>query len=461
VDTGRLLATLETYEAEGQLSDAEEIAAAIGRLSRSAKPAERQLGDRLAWHYRGTNLRLAVSEELLNRFLPPPAEPTVQPVNDTILGVPVSGQSVTRNELRARLLQSHGDVARVQLEALGVVESDTWARSGPVTTSSHTDGQYLVSKLVDLRPDGFRAHPAQVEMVNADSQLQGLQSDLDGLPLVGALVRGMASQRYQSTEPARREEVERKMAWRVERQFERQAKPLLAQLDRNFAQRVLVPLGRLELDPEAVIERPSDGRLNARIRLAGEHQLSGHTPRPRALAGGLASLQVHESLLNNVLEQLRLDGRTMTAKDLVDHLNTAFNVSIKCDAEKADRVSFTFTDRNALRVRLADDQMLLIVSLASLEAGDRLWTNFQILVPYAIQPLGATVRVKQIEEPSLIGRLSNRSQIIIQGILTNFFDTDANYDLLASVFNVPRFDDAHVAQVVIQDGWLGLSLLRK
>ena len=65
--------------------------------------------------------------------------------------------------------------------------------------------------------------------------------------------------------------------------------------------------------------------------------------------GGLASLQVHESLLNNVLEQLRLEGRTMTAKDLVAHVNRTLNVTIKCDAEKADKVSFTFADRNALR----------------------------------------------------------------------------------------------------------------
>ena len=52
--------------------------------------------------------------------------------------------------------------------------------------------------------------------------------------------------------------------------------------------------------------------MNVRLRLASDHQLSGHTPRPRAMAGSLASLQVHESLLNNVLEQLRLEGRTMT-----------------------------------------------------------------------------------------------------------------------------------------------------
>ena len=117
VDTARLLTTLEAYEAEGRPSDAEELAGGIGRLLRSTKPEELSLGRRLAWHYRGTNLRFAVSEELLTRFLPKETAPTTQPVSDTILGIPVSGQSLTHNELRARLLRSHGDVVRVLLEA--------------------------------------------------------------------------------------------------------------------------------------------------------------------------------------------------------------------------------------------------------------------------------------------------------------------------------------------------------
>src|SRR5205823_2251082 len=192
VDAGRLLATLEAYETEGRPSDAEELAGAVGRLSRSTKAEERELGRRLAWHYRGTNLRFAVSEELLMRFLPKQAEPTLQPVSDTILGVPVSGQSLTHNDLRVRLLRSHGDLVRV-----------------------------------------------------------------------------MAGQRYQSTDAQRREEVERKMARRVESQFERQTQPVLSRLNQNFAKRVLTPLSHLQLPPEAVVERPADERMNVRLRVAG------------------------------------------------------------------------------------------------------------------------------------------------------------------------------------------------
>ncbi len=459
VDVNRLLGTLENYETAVLPSDAEEIAGAIARLSRSGQADQRQLGERLAWHYRGANLRIALSEELLTRLLPKPSEPAPQEVSDTILGIPVTGQSLTYNTLRVRLPQSHGDAARVLLQAEGTVASDTWARSGPVITSSHTDGQYRISKAIDIEPGGIVAQPARVEMVQADSQLQTMQTEWDGVPLIGGLVRSMAVQRYESTEAARREEVERKMAARVHSQFEQQAEPLLARLDEVFVRRVLEPLARLRLQPEAVLERPADGRLNVRIRLAGEHQLSGHTPRPRALAGGLASLQIHESLVNNLLEQLRLNGRTMTAAELVAHVNRRINLAIPCKSEKAHMLTFTFADRDALRVRLADDELLLVVSLAGLEAGDRSWSNFQIVVPYAVKPHGATVQVVQTDEPRLIGRLSNRSQIILHGILTNFFDSEVQFPVLAGVLDDERFGDVQARQVVIADGWLGVSLM--
>ncbi len=298
-------------------------------------------------------------------------------------------------------------------------------------------------------------------MINADSQLQSMETEWDGVPLVGGLVRSMAEQRYQSTAAARREEVERKMAARVESRFEEQVEPILTKLDERFIRRVLEPLARSKLQPEAVLERPAEGRLNVRIRLADEHQLSGHTPRPRALAGGLGSLQVHESMVNNLLGQWRLNGRTMTAAALVAHVNRRLNLAIPCDSEKADKLKFTFADRDAVRVRLAEDRLLLLVSLAELEAGDRSWSNFQIVVPYAVKPHGTTVQVTQIDEPSLVGRLSNRSQIVIQGILTNFFDSEAQFNVLSDVLDTQRFGDVYAGQVVIADGWLGVSLLAK
>jgi hypothetical protein len=477
VDVSRALAKVEAYEASGLPSDAEEVADAIGRLTRSVRPDERELGRRLSSHYRGTNLRLAVSEELLTRFLPRQKKPTLHPVQDTILGVPVSGQSLNRNALRVRLVRTEGDIVRLALESQGTVESQTSARSGPVSTSNRMDAEYLVSKMIDIEADGLRSYPPEVHHVQSSSQLQCLETDWDGVPLIGDFVRSMANSQYQATESQRQQEVEYKLRQRIETQFERQAAPLLSRLNRSFTNRVLVPLSRLDLESVAVIERPADERLNTRFRVASDHQLSAHTPRPRALAGSLASVQVHESFFNNVLGQLRLDGRTMNAKELVNHLNRKLNTKIMPPAgadappasrqavaanlENAERLSFTFAPRDALRVRLAGERLLLMVKVARLEGGSRRWNNFEIIVPYGFTAHDATIRLAQADELVLKGRLSNRSQIIIRGILTNFFDSDAKYDLLADALNTRRLGEVHVAQIEIIDGWLGLSMMRK
>ena len=57
-------------------------------------------------------------------------------------------------------------------------------------------------------------------------------------------------------------------------------------------------------------------RVVARLRVAGEEQLAGHTPRPRAPSDSLASIQVHESALTNAAMSLELEGQRLSAKEL-------------------------------------------------------------------------------------------------------------------------------------------------
>ena len=66
----------------------------------------------------------------------------------------------------------------------------------------------------------------------------------------------------------------------------------------------------LLLDPTVLSAKTTERRFEMRIRLAGPDQLGGHTPRPQAPSDSLASVQIHESLLNNMLERLELNGQT-------------------------------------------------------------------------------------------------------------------------------------------------------
>jgi hypothetical protein len=286
--------------------------------------------------------------------------------------------------------------------------------------------------------------------------------------VIGNLVRARAQKEYESTAAQRKVEVEAKMAARAQSRFEEEAAPLVQALDANIEKYLRGPLGQLELHPEITVERPAEGQLNARIRIAGEHQLAGHTPRPRALAGSMASLQVHESALNNMLQQLRLDGRTMTATALGAEINRKFGTSVRYDEEKSGRLTISFAEKDAVRVRLAGGRLTYMIHLARLRGGTQSWSNFEIHVPYVAEPYKSTVQLRQVSEPELIGRLSNRSKLLIQGILTNFFDIDNPIELRPTFLRDEQlrglergYADTHVKQIVIEDGWMGFSMTRR
>ena len=123
VDSTRLLRHLERYERSNLPSDGRLLAEDCQYLSLGSSEACRQLASRVEMHYRNANLRLAVSEDLLNRLIPK-SEPEYGSVNDTVLGVPVRGKSLMANDVAVRLLP---DPQRVMmaLEVTGEVASLT------------------------------------------------------------------------------------------------------------------------------------------------------------------------------------------------------------------------------------------------------------------------------------------------------------------------------------------------
>ncbi len=124
-----------------------------------------------------------------------------------------------------------------------------------------------------------------------------------------------------------------------------------------------------------------------RLRLGGEDQLGSHTPRPPALSDSLCSLQIHESVINNGIQRLRLDGCTFTLPELSRHIAASLNCPPPFPANSEnDDVKITFAKQNSVVVRCQDGQVVLTLSVARLRKGTRYrWSNFQVRAVY--QPL--------------------------------------------------------------------------
>lgn len=453
----QLLALLEQYEATGQADDARRLAALRTQLGRSAVPADNDLGRRLDVHYRNANLRVVLSKDLINRLLPEQAT-TESPVNDTILGTPIRGRSTTSTALRVRLFPSPQSW-RLAFEAAGNVDSQTSATYGPVTFVNHGAAQFYVQKKISIDVKGMHVERAAAAVDN-NTTVEGIRTQYDNIPLVRSMVRNYAMSQRQQKEAEANQEAEEKIrqaaCWRVDSQLE----PRLTQLEKNFRDRLLTPIANLNLNPTIENLETSDARLTIRTRLAGDDQLAAYTPRPDAPGDSLASMQMHESAINNLLDHLGLAGRTFTIPELQRLLNEKLNRESKPAADDlpAD-VEITFAKSEPLRVRCTGGRIELTLAIAEIRQGKRRWHDFEVRTAYRADAHGLTCELERDGSIELGGQYKGKTEVALRGIFSKVLSRDRKFNLLPeSLVNDRRLANLAVTQVVVEDGWIAVAI---
>jgi hypothetical protein len=180
-----------------------------------------------------------------------------------------------------------------------------------------------------------------------------------------------------------------------------------------------------------------------------------------APADCLASVQVHESALTNVVGRMQLDGATFTLAELRRRLAERFNrpESNPQDAEDED-ITFTFAPRHAARIRCLDGKVVLTVAIARLVRDGQVYEDFQVRAVYTPQARGLVAELVRDDVIQLAGsRLNTRSQIALRGIFSKAFSKHKPWKLLPDrITQNPRMAGLAVTQLVVEDGWLGIAL---
>ena len=205
----------------------------------------------------------------------------------------------------------------------------------------------------------------------------------------------------------------------------------------------------------------TDKRFSMRIRLAGPDQLGGHTPRPQAPADSLASVQIHESMLNNVLERLELDGQTFDLAGLGQRLAERLHryQPKPVDPDQED-VKITFAAKDAVHVRCNDGRLEITLAIARLSKGTRKWKDFQVRAFYRPVVQGRSVDLARDGIVQLIGpRMNAGSQIALRGVFSKVFSQKEPIHATPESFvKNPKLDGVVVTQFVIDDGWIGAAI---
>ena len=152
---------------------------------------------------------MAISAELLNRLVPQ-RNPEYANVDDTLLGLPVHGQSMTQTTVRVLLLPDPNR-ALLALQISGRVSSLTSATSGPATFVNDTNSMYTAVKPLEFDLSGIRLGETEVEVYNKIT-LRNVKTDFDGIPLVSQLAQGVARSQRDAKEPQLTQEVKEKVA---------------------------------------------------------------------------------------------------------------------------------------------------------------------------------------------------------------------------------------------------------
>ena len=453
-----LLAVLEQVEQDGSSSAQRDLARMCDQLRVSALAQESALGDSLNTRYRNANIRLAATQQLINRFMPQ-LDAVEEPVRDRILGARVLGRSETFTRLTVRLVPDPHRI-RFRLEAQGTVASNTASDKGPVTFFSEGESTYLAHKLFLLDPSGLRSRQADA-LAHSQTRVKGLRSDYDGVLLIGSVVRSIARDQQQQQYQQLLAEIDQRVTQRARYRLDTESQRRLDEAQERLVGKLIEPFRKLQLEPVALETKTTGERVILRCRLAGSHQLAAYTPRPMARANTLASIQLHQSLINNVVQQLALDGCRSDLRLLYRRVLDEVGLPhVEVPTEVPARVTIHFADRDALRVVCDQGRIMLEIRVAELVNRSQKWRNFTVRAHYGAQLQGLEASLVRDGIIELIGeRLGLRDQFALRGIFTGVFGRDrVLYLIPPAVAQDPRLAGLQVSHFTVRDGWIGLAI---
>ncbi len=448
---------IESYEKTCDPKVGRELVAEQQELRASAEPLDQELAEAVEQHYRNANIRIAITDAMLNRFVSRERSES-RTVRDRIAGTPVRGHSETTSESRMKLLPATGQW-QMNLEAAGVVDSVTLADGGAAQIRSHGETDFTASKSITVDTDGVRMEPTSVR-ANSNARPLRVSSDYDWMPIVGDVIRNRAMDQYRAKRGQAKSEVEYKVAARAMKKLDREGGRMIDDVRDQMHSQVYGPLEEAGVNLTTVELTSSPERLVARLRIAGNKQIGAHTPRPRAPADSLASLQIHESALTNAAVSLGLDNEPFTAEQLQVKLRERLpRLAMNTTPDTRPGTIFHFGDQDAVQFHMNKGRLELTLALAAYEQEGRRIGPLVVHAFYVPIINGLNAELARDGGLGIEGRISSGDRAILHNVFKEVFSEDRRLPVVK--LDNPedeRLAGLMITQFVMEDGWLGIAV---
>ena len=410
-------------------------------------------------HYRNANIRIAVSEQLLRRMLPP-VEPHTMPVQTSVFGSRIRGVSHVRSKVDLDLIPSSGKII-AHMKTQGHVQTQSYGQSQGADVNTLGSSYFSSVTPVSIFANGYTVGASTVE-VRGRTRLRGLNTQYDQLPIIGVLANNIARSRYGEISGATSRIANRRIKNKLTEEIDQRARERMNRRGEQLSQNIIQPLNRLALAPTPVELRTTDDRMVSRYRLAGSNHLTANTPRPRALQSSLLSMQVHQSALNNLFERLvpREESRTLM-KTLEEGFAVFNRTNVELPADLPGDVEMKFIKENPITFEFEDGTAWLTLRVVRLTRGEKVkLSRFIIRAAYKPEVNGMEANLVRDGHLRISGPgMSMRQRLPLRAIFNKVLATSNKLPLLpAAIIQHPELQKLAIQKLEIRHGWIAMSI---
>ena len=469
-----LLQSLLKYESDQLGSNAEDARVAWRTLRNEYPAAASTLRSVVNDNYFNHNLHFVVSEDLLSRVISDYRTESGC-IAECILGAWVTGSQNTNVDLRADIKPSN-DRAAFDLNVNGNVRSSTIAQKSPATVWSQGNNNFWMNKSVFFDGRNVTSTAASFN-VNTSSQVTGLATEFDGIPIIRGIVRHIATKKIAESKPQSEALTARKIRDAALPKFESESNQQFSTANNTLSQ-LLASLERRGVAPDSTSARSSNTHMALSSRTIGLTRLGGSLQPPSALMATGAAVQLHESALNNAIDALGLQGRTILEKDLAQEIESALSdlfqrpinlrdgtpAPVEKDAEPQPPTSFVFSNSDPIRVHFDNNKITIVMRAGVLQEGKDAIPEQIITIPIDMSLQGGKV----ILEPGKIGVASKDEtdrlkQITRANQIRRILERRLIRRELNPTINIQASGDKSlpltVTMIQMIDGWLSAEMM--
>jgi hypothetical protein len=417
------------------------------------------------------NLRVVVTEPFLNKLIAQ-CRTESGPVFDCILGARVTGCQITNTAVNVDLKPS-SNTARFDLKLDGHIRSNTQGVTPQATV--YTDGNHTFCAAKEVTFDGknFTTAPAVIS-VSPHNTTTGIATKFSGVPLLGGIANRFAARQVEAKRGEAESIAASRVSDRVLPQFNQEVDSSFATQGAKLETEFFAGLRSSGLFPDAYVYQSTDNVLSISARLMAPNQVAANIPDSRLSTVSGATALMHETVLNNAIDQLGIAGQTLNEPELREKLEAflskALNRPFKLEPppakettedEETDKLkAIIFATTDPVRFRIEDDELSIIIRAGFKNEGKDDIPTREITVPISFKVVDRQILATR-GNVTVAAAEGEGGGVLVNAVVRKKIQTvlpDRAVDSKVEFKTRDKTVVAYVTNLTLVDGWVGISI---